>query len=402
MATTKSLAVAPRNAVVSPTGLDCLLPQIREEWKAKNLIKRVSKLLDVDPSSACQRLLNASIHDLREKIHVAGLDIAMEAAKQYKLPTVARAEDIGHYTTTNVLHLAYRMGLLSHPAWRRLLCAYDIRKDLEHEDDEYQATIADCLYIFEACIEEVLSRDPIQVIELVDIKEVLEQSEPSKLAKLALEDFEHAPKPRQQEICRYLISVALDHRKPDIVRQNCYSALNNVRELLQRDVLIDVAKEFVKRIGRKAPTVGEFRVAHAAGILPYLKKLQITAFFEGYTERFKAISHHWSGYSSHASLLRDLEDVGGLKHCPPKLRKSFVDWLILCYIGEPGGYGRGINRPVFYSDVGAPICIRILRSSGIDGNLLVERRKSNKSIKLACSNKRVARRMEQVIDAVDG
>ena len=49
-------------------------------------------------------------------------------------------------------------------------------------------------------------------------------------------------------------------------------------ELVQRDVLIDVAREFARRIGRKAPSVLEFRVACAAGASPYLKKLQIKAF----------------------------------------------------------------------------------------------------------------------------
>ena len=28
--------------------------------------------------------------------------------------------------------------------------------------------------------------------------------------------------------------------------------------------------------------------------------------------------------------------------------------MVKCYIGEPGGYGMGVNRPVFYSNVGAP------------------------------------------------
>ena len=400
MATTKSVSIAPRNAVAMPTAPQDLLEHIREEWRSKNLIKRVLNLLDIDPSSACQRLLNACIHDLREKIHIAGLDIAQEAAKQNKLPTVARTEDIEQYTTMNVLHLAYYMGLLGHPAWRRLLRAYDIRKDLEHEDDKYEASAADCHYIFQTCIEDVLSKDPIQAIKVVEVKEIVEQSGPSMLEDLALEEFEHAPKVRQEEIWRYLISVSLDSEKPDIVRQNCHRALTRMRDLVQRDVLIDTAKEFVKRIGRKEPRVVEFRIAYSAGVLPYLKKLQIKAFFDGYARRFRATSHHWDSHDSHAPLLRDLEEIGGLRYCPPERRKDFAKWMILCYIGEPGGYGRGINRPVFYSDVGAPLCLRILRSSGLDVDLIEELRRSNKLIKNACSDKHVARRMEAIIDAV--
>ena len=403
MASDKSLTIASRNAVVMPTIRPELLSQIRDEWQSKNLIRRVSNLLEVDASSACQRLLNAAIHDLREKIHIAGLDIATVAAKQNKLPTVATTEDIQQYDTMKILHLAYYMGLLTRPAWRRLRRAYDIRKDLEHEDDEYEASAADCLYVFQACIEEVLSKDPIQAIKLVDVKEIVEQAEPSSLTELALDEFEHAPRFRQQEIWRYLISVAVDSKKPDIVRENCYRALRTMRELVQRDVLIDVAKGFVERIGRKEPSPVEFRVAYSAGVLPYLKKFQIKAVFDGYAKKFRNTPYHWTWYSTHASLLGDLEEIGGLKYCPPELLNGFVEWMILCYIGEQGGYGdRGRSRPVFYSDVGAPMCLQMLKSSGIDVSLIEELRESSTSIKIACGDKHIARRMEAIIDAVGG
>ena len=400
MANTKALAAAPHGDVAHPQDLPAMLAQVREEWRSKKLIERVEKLLPVDPSSACQRLLNASIHDLREKIQVAGLDIASEAARQHKLPTIAKAEDIEQYTTTNILQLAYRMGLLPRPAWRRLQRAYDIRKDLEHEDDEYEASRADCLYVFEACVSDVLSQDPIQVIKLTEVKEVVEQSRPSLLEELALKDFEHAPGPRQKEICQYLISVSLDTKKPDIVRQNCYHTLTVLHEIVQREVLIDIAKDFVSRIGRKEPSETEFRVAHAAGVVPYLKKLQRSAFFNGRLKALNAVSHRWSSHESHGSLLAGLEEISGLKFCPKELLDGFVEWLILCYIGEPGGYGRGINRPVFFSDVGASICLRILRMSELDSSFVDGLRESSSQIQRACSNKHVARRLEHVIDAI--
>ena len=124
--------------MVMASGVDELLAEIRPEWQAKSLIVRVRKLLAVDPSSACQRLLNAAIHDLREKIIIAGLDVAQEAAKLNKLPPAEKPEDIHDYTTTFTLDLAYHMGLISRAEWRRLKRAYDIRKDLEHEDDQYE------------------------------------------------------------------------------------------------------------------------------------------------------------------------------------------------------------------------------------------------------------------------
>ena len=70
-------------------------------------------LLHMDPGSACQRLLNAAIHGLREKIIIAGVDIATEAAKRYRLPPITSPEDIENYTTSKLIDLAYRLGLLS-------------------------------------------------------------------------------------------------------------------------------------------------------------------------------------------------------------------------------------------------------------------------------------------------
>ena len=43
--------------------------------------------------------------------------------------------------------------------------------------------------------------------------------------------------------------------------------------------------------------------------------------------------------------------------------KEYIEWLAMCFIGEPGGYGVGINRRVFYSNVGAPIAFRILQDT---------------------------------------
>jgi hypothetical protein len=89
--------------ITQPTGVDALLRSIRPHWQAKNLIERVKRLLPADPSSACQRIFNASIHDLKEKLCVAGLDIVGEAARLNKLPAVTTPEDIERYSTYNTI-----------------------------------------------------------------------------------------------------------------------------------------------------------------------------------------------------------------------------------------------------------------------------------------------------------
>lgn len=61
-------------------------------------------------------------------------------------------------TSEAFFHLSYRIELLSCPEWRRILRAYDIRKDLEHEDE---AEVQDCVYIFKTCVDVVLSKDSV-------------------------------------------------------------------------------------------------------------------------------------------------------------------------------------------------------------------------------------------------
>ena len=154
------------------------LGRIRREWQVTPLVLRITRLLPVDPSSACQRLLNAAGHDLRVKIRILGLDLAKEAAKTFGLPPINTDEDLEDYPTARLYDLAYRIGLLSRPEWRRIHRAYEIRRDLEHEDDEYEASAGDLIYIFETAIEVVLSREPVQVIRLNEVKDIIESDAP--------------------------------------------------------------------------------------------------------------------------------------------------------------------------------------------------------------------------------
>jgi hypothetical protein len=50
----------PDVELVNASDVPVLLGHIRPAWQAKQLIQRVHRLLQVDPSSACQRLFNAA------------------------------------------------------------------------------------------------------------------------------------------------------------------------------------------------------------------------------------------------------------------------------------------------------------------------------------------------------
>ncbi|QBG47681.1 hypothetical protein EGM51_09850 [Verrucomicrobia bacterium S94] len=396
------LIPSPTAELVKASEVPTLLEAIRPAWQAKDLINRVRRLIPVDPSSACQRLFNASVHDLREKVVVAGLDIATEAAKQYKLPPVGTAEDIENYSTSKLIDLAYRMGILSRPDWRRLSRCYEIRRDLEHEDDEYEAGVEDCVYIFQTCINVVLSNDPIHLIRVTDVKELVEQPDPSTPAPSLLEDYEHAPKPRQVEILKFLASVALDSKQSDLVRQNAFNFLGHFSELTQNSSRLELASHLQGKITRGGSIHPIIRVAYASGTLPYLKQAHLKDFYAGILEQMKKVGYRWGAHSSHGELLRTFKEVGGLSHCPKSVRKEILQWLMLAYLGERGGRtSYGNIRNVYYSNTAAPLVEELISSAATVVRDEVRDLAESKAIKRAVQSDHIQRRLDSILDWIE-
>lgn len=388
--------VAPLAEYSTLTGI---MDRIRYEWKSKRLIERVNKLLKVDPSSACQRMFNAAVHDLKEKIVVAGLDIAQQVAEQIGLPIIKKEDDVEKLDVKKTISLAYGMGLLSRPEWRRLSRCYDIRRDLEHEDDEYEATPEDCLYMFITTIDVVLSKDPIHIIKIEDIKAIVQQPSVATLGDDVLTDYEHAPKARQIEIFTFLISNALKKKNPDIVRQNCYNIVGQVRMVTNSQVIIAAAKKmFMSRVPLND---AKARVAFKAGIFPYLKKTTVKDYFRSYLQRMNEVDYSFRGHKKHGELLRGLIEVGGLQFCPVQLLEVFLKWLVLCYIGERS-FGQWAGyRPVFYSNVGAPLAFDIIRTCSYDLDAAMKKLARDNKVKAVCREcKDVKRRFQAIFEVV--
>lgn len=396
------LIPSPTSELIEASGVPSLLSKIRPQWQAKDLINRVHRLLSVDPSSACQRLFNASIHDLREKIVIAGIDIASEATKKFKLPPVNSPEDIEHYPTSKIIDLAYRMGILSRPEWRRLSRSYEIRRDLEHEDDEYEAGVEDCVYIFETCINVVLAKDPIHLIRVTDVKELVEEPEAAIPALGLLEDYEHAPQTRQEEILKFLSSVAMNSEQSELVRQNAFTFLSHFSNITQNSVRLEIAGYLQKQINKKGSSRLIVRIAYAAGVIPYLKQAHLKDYFISIFDQMNKIGHNWGAFASHGELLRNFKDIGGLKYCPEDIRKKILKWLVLAYIGSPGGQTRyGNVRHVFYSNTAAPLVKELIsESADLVRDDLISLGK-DKNIKRAISySDHLNRRFEDLIDIV--
>lgn len=387
--------------VARPANVEQLLERIRPEWQSRSLIQRVRAILPHDPSSACQRLFNAAIHDLRNKVVVAGIDIAREAAKTFRLPPIEKPEDVEEYSTARLIELAYRMGLLSEPDWRRLVIAYEIRRNLEHEDDSYEAGPEDLYFVFTAAINSVLSQDPIRPVRVSDIKELVEGAAPTAPSAELLSEYEHAPQPRQVEICSYLVSTALS-KQPDLVRQKAVEMLRYFEPTTKSPVKITISELIQEKVGRAGIQLAHAKVAHAIGALPYLKRVQLQDFFNGYLQQMEAVGFHWKQHASHEKLLGDLESVGGLTYCPDSSLRKLVKWLIFAYLGEPGGYGMGVNRPVFYSDAAAPAIARMVKNATSAARKTIKDVAANSnSVRRALMTKAVERRLERLLDMIE-
>jgi hypothetical protein len=403
MSTSKAVIVAGANVPAELEPITNFLSKIRPEWQAKRLIQRVASLLPIDPSSACQRLLNAAIQDLRSKIVIAGIDLATEAAKIHRLPPVTNADDVlESYSTTNTLHLAYRMGLLNRPEWRRLQRAYSIRRDLEHEDDEYEAQYEDCVYVFATCIDIVLSKDPIELIRIVDVKALIESPDRITFTPDLLEDYGRAPEVRQTDIVRMLVGVARSSKQPDVVRQNAVEALRSLQPLTMDKVKITIAADIHDGLKGNPLQSVDMKVAAAIAVVPYLKQRRVSAFYSDTADRLQKISPQWGSYSAHTDPLEEIEDYGGLAVIPEEGLDRIVLWMTRCYLGEKGGYGpRGRNRAVFYSDAAAPIIERLFKAAGPKIRPALEKAAADKRVKTAVESfKPIARRLERLRDLI--
>jgi hypothetical protein len=397
----KDIIPLPSVSLIQESEVPNLLDKIRPAWQSKDLIARVKRLIVVDPSSACQRLFNAAIHDLKEKVIIAGIDIAKEAAKQNGLPSVEKPANIEEYPTAKLIELSYHMGILSRAEWRRVSRCYEIRRDLEHEDDQYEAGVEDCIYIFKTCIEAILQRDPIHLIRVTDVKDLIQKPNAVYPAESLLSDYKYAPQPRQEEICKLLISIALDQEQSEVVRQNAYTFLQHFQSITHSPAKLNLAQHMQERIRQKGLDQATVRVANAIGVLPYLKKANVRDFFLALLKQMEAVGTHWSAFNSHGELLRSFQEVGGLINCSTEVRSGIMKWLVLTFIGEPGGVTRyGHVRQVFYSNVAAPIISDLIKSAKDVIRSEISQLSKDKDVQRACGNIHVARRFQQILDLI--
>jgi len=387
--------IIPAGEPISKSGIQTLLGGIRPVWIGRNLIERVVRLLPIDPSSACQRLFNAATHDLKEKILIMGVDLANEIATNYKLPSIKREEDILEYNVSKTIDLAYRIGILTRPEWRRIHRCYEIRRDLEHEDDEYEAVLEDCFYIFKTTIDVVLSKDPIELLKVTDAKDLVESSTNISVTEEFLTDYKSAPKGRQREITELLISYASDDTKPDIVRENSVELMRHIKPLTEKTVTIEMASILEKKLDRTGINLKTAKIGNACGAMGYFKKVRLIDFYGNLKAEALAIGTDWN---TQKSFCAKLEDIGGLKYCPGEHYDELLKSLVIFYIGERSYGPNSGYRPVFFSNGAAPIVSRIIENDATKANPILENFRKKKPIKNKIEDKYLLRRFEDLLD----
>jgi hypothetical protein len=222
-----------------------------------------------------------------------------------------------------------------------------------------------------------------------------------KPASTVAPDYEHAPPVRQLEIMRFLVATALDTGKVELIRQNAFAILSRLATLTQNSVKVQLGACYQEKLGRKPLDFLHARVAYTSGVLSFVRQAQRNDFFAGIHAQLEKVTYNWQAHDQHGEVLRSLIEVGGLEFIPASIRAKIVEWLVLVYVGEPGGYGYyGRNRKVFYSNTAAPLVQDIVRA---DATLFKEdlvKVKEAKALKRAIRDENVARRYQDLLDLV--
>jgi hypothetical protein len=142
------------------------------------------------------------------------------------------------------------------------------------------------------------------------------------------------------EILKFLVATALKPDNPDVVRQNAYAMLRHLQSVTRTPAKLELAKHMQEKVGRQGLTLILFKLSNVAGVLAYLKDSSRRDFFAAYLHRLTAIGDGWRAYAKHREPLEELEDVGGLSHCPDDVARSLLRWMTLCYVGTRGGSSR--------------------------------------------------------------
>lgn len=195
-------------------------------------------------------------------------------------------------------------------------------------------------------------------------------------------------------------SAARDDKKPDIVRQNSIEALRSLRHRTKRTAMAEVGAFIQEKLRGQCLNLVDMKIAAAGGFSAYLKKARVREFLEEFLVEMEKIGYGWTSHERHSKILEDFEDFGGFGVFPEDLRQRLVLWMVLCYIGEPGGYRMGRSRPVFYSNVAAPLIERFFANGSLIYND-IEQSAKYKLVKAAITDVHIARRWERLRDLAD-
>jgi len=230
----------------------------------------------------------------------------------------------------------------------------------------------------------------------------VEQPAPALPAISLVEDFGHAPAPRQEEILKFLISGSLNKELSEIVQQNATNALAALAPHVQNAVRLSISGHFQERIGRAGLEIPLARVAHNAGVLPYLKHAHLVECFESFLAQMRKVGTSWRAHTEHGELLRSFKELGGLSTCPLEVRPKILMWLVRTYVGEPGGMTRyGHVREVFYSDTAAPHVRDLVQDAAAIIADELRALAKDRDIALLCRNQHIARRFEALLDLIE-
>lgn len=369
------------------------LSNIRDEIWDNPYIAEAMRVLKVEGyRSAIGLYWDAVVDDLRKKIVCRSLDLFnKETGKNVK-----EYEDFqNNVTDCELIEGAYKIGVLGWEARKMMQQAREVRNIFSGHPASSDPSILKVLNMIADCNRYVLSQD--NPVAIIDINKYITTMDSPDFAKneMAIEQaFSDLPKEYRSKLANMFYSAYIEDNCSSILKANiqlCYPFLWEKMDKDERSKIGKrVDKEIVSGNKEKANRAIDFALCAPNG-LRYVSSNTRLMLFEPAIKQLEDSRDQWT---EEGKAVKRLERLGSI--VPDELKERYVHNLAIAYVGYNGN-SYYFSRTNFYSDVAAPVIIRIF--GGFDDELtgiFIESAQKNSVLKKRISSSRKLARFREL------
>ncbi len=373
------------------------LSEIREPWKTSRLVERVSQLISVDHSCACQKLFNTAIWDIKDKLSRWGEEFVYKVARTTSSISPNTENPISGLSTTVLLNLAYKSMLLTFEQWQLMTECYQIRCKLEHEDRYFEVSSLETVKFFDVCVNEVLNVETKEINEYDEFESLLKLTELAVPSEFLLSSFRSMSPENQVDATTFLIDLATNNSELIRVTQNSVISLIHLRESLSDHTKQAIALKYsdpkIRHIDSKL-----VESLKCADVLRFIETSSKSKFYESIYLSMIEVGEDWYKGQQQLEILQSFIELGSLNECPEQHRTNIFNWLALTYIGQDTGDSAYISeRNVYFSKEASPVIQKLINEANNISEAMFDRLLSHKSITVLTENSYIAERFDRFL-----